>query len=105
MDNRTFERIPANIEVTFHCNNMDYTGTIVDISENGMFISTKDMCSPFDSQFEVVIPFKDKVLSVPVNLNRIILSPDSRDGIGVELSESSEDYVDMVSKLKDKVMR
>ncbi len=102
MDNREFERIPTNIEVTFHCNNMNYTGTILNISENGMFISTNDMCSPFDSQFEVVIPFKEDVLNIPVNLNRILLSPDSRDGIGVELSDLSTDYVDMVKSLKDK---
>ncbi len=100
MDNRAFDRIPANIEVTFHCNNMDYTGTILDISENGMFISTNDMCSPFDSQFEVIIPFKDNKLNVPVNLNRIILSPNSRDGIGVELSDLSPDYVKMVKDIK-----
>jgi hypothetical protein len=103
MDNRAFDRIPANIEVTFHCNSMDYKGTILDISENGMFISTNDMCSPFDSQFEVVIPVEDEVLNVPVNLNRIILSPDSRDGIGVELSDVSQDYVKMVEKIKSSV--
>ena len=103
MDKRAFDRIPANIEVTFHCNNMDYTGTISDISENGMFISTNDMCSPFDSQFEVVIPFKDDEINVPVNLNRIILSPDSHDGIGVELSDLSPDYVEMVKSIKSSV--
>jgi len=103
MDNRAFERIPANIEVTFHCNNMHYTGTIVNISENGMYICTSDMCSPFDSQFEVVIPRNNDSLNVPVNLNRIILSPDSRDGIGVELSDSSPDYVEMVKGLKNTV--
>ena len=103
MDKRAFNRVPADIEVTFHCNNMDYTGIISDISENGMFISTNDMCSPFDSQFEVVIPFKDDEINVPVNLNRIILSPDSRDGIGVELSDLSPDYIEMVKNIKSSV--
>lgn len=103
MNKRAYERIPANIEVKFYCNNMYYIGTIQNISENGMFISTKDMCSPFDSQFEVLIPVNDDLLNVPVNLNRIILSPDSRDGIGVEISESDRDYVDFVQRLKNTV--
>lgn len=100
MNKRAFERIPADIEVKFFCNNMDYTGTIKNISENGMFISTQDMCSPFDSQFEVLIPVDGDLLNVPVNLNRIILSPDSRDGIGVEISESDPEYVNFVQSLK-----
>jgi predicted mannosyl-3-phosphoglycerate phosphatase (HAD superfamily) len=103
MEKRAFERIPSNIEVTFLCNNLDYTGTIMNISENGMLINTEEMCSPFDSHFKVHIPFKDQVISVSVNLNRIILSPDSHDGIGVELSEAAPEFVELVKGLKAQV--
>ena len=100
MNKREFERIPANIEVRFHCNSVDYSGNILNISKNGMFISTKEMCSPFNSQFEIFIPHKGSLINVFVNMSRIILSPNSDDGIGVKLSEPSEEYSELVSNLK-----
>ncbi len=103
MDKRAFKRVPAKIEVKFLCNHMDYAGTITNISENGMYITTNEMCSPFDSQFEVLIIMEDDMMQVPVNLCRIILSPNSDDGIGVNLSNPSEEYEKFVNSIKSSV--
>jgi hypothetical protein len=103
MEKRASARIPANVDVKFRSNGDDYSGTIVNISERGMFITTKEMNSPFDSEFDVVIPLEDNHLQVPVNLSRFILSPDSDDGLGVELSNHSPEYLNFVNSLKGQI--
>ncbi len=100
MDKRAFKRIPAAIDVRFLCNSSEYKGTITNISENGMYISTREICSPFASQFEVIIDLKGKDLAVPVNMSRILLSPDSHDGIGVQLINDIPEFTALVESLK-----
>jgi hypothetical protein len=103
MEKRSSDRIPANVDITFRSNGDEYNGTIINISESGMFITTKEMNSPFDSEFEIVIPLEENTLQVPVNLSRFILSPDSEDGLGVELSNHSPEYLNFVSSLKSHI--
>ncbi len=103
MDNRAFKRIPTNIEVKFHCKHMDYLGTITNISENGMYIRTDEMCSPFDSQFDIFILLENDTMQVPVNLCRIILSPNNDDGIGVNMLTPSAEYKEFVNSIKTAV--
>ncbi len=93
MEKRTVERIPVNVEIKFHCCDKVYYGTITNLSEKGMFISTMETCFPFDFQFEILISLKEKILHVPVNITRIILSPDSYDGLGIEIPNPSQDFL------------
>jgi predicted mannosyl-3-phosphoglycerate phosphatase (HAD superfamily) len=99
MEKRAFERIPADIKVRFYCNNTEFSGTIVNLSENGMFINTEESWFPFDVQFDIPVSLEEEILNISVNLNRIILSPDSN-GIGVELISPSEKYLKFVSRRK-----
>ncbi len=99
MEKRAFERIPANIKVRFNCNSTEFSGTIMNLAEKGMFINTEESWFPFDIQFEIPVALEEEILNVPVNLNRIILSPDSN-GIGVELISPPEKYLEFVSNLK-----
>ncbi len=99
MEKRAFERIPANIKVRFHCNSTEFSGTIMNLSEKGMYINTEESWFPFDVQFEIPVTMEEEILNVPVNLNRIILSPDSN-GIGVELISPPPKYLGFVSRLK-----
>ncbi len=100
MDKRAFKRIPIDLKVRFYCCNKTYTGTITNLTEKGMFISTHELYFPFNSQLEIFIPLKDKGLHIPVNLNRITMSPDSDDGIGVELPNPPQDYLEFVDSLR-----
>lgn len=100
MEKRAFERIKVDLEITFNCCNKTHAGTIADISENGIFICTDEICFPFDSRLEVFIPSEKDNLSVPVYLNRLIMSPDSHDGIGVVLSDPPETYLSFVNNLR-----
>ena len=79
---------------------MDYCGTITNLSESGMFITTHEMCFPFDSKFEVVLDFNGETLNIPVKVSRLTKTDSSYDGIAVELLNPSAGYIDLVQNLK-----
>ncbi|MBI5408222.1 MAG: PilZ domain-containing protein [Nitrospirae bacterium] len=91
----------SNIAVRFYCGDTDYSGIIKNLSENGMFISTKQMSFPFDPVIEIFIPLKEKLLRVPVKVCRMTKSKDVFDGIGVQLLDDHKDYLELVCCLRD----
>ncbi len=97
MEKRTFNRIPVDIEIKFVCCNKAYSGTLMNVSKVGMFIMIDELFFPFDSRMDVFIPYKDDMLRISVGFIRIVMSPDSFDGIGVKLLNPSRRYVDFVS--------
>jgi hypothetical protein len=101
MQQRAFERVPANINIRFYTCDTAYSGTVKNISENGMFINTDKMLFPFDSAIEIIIPFEEKLLKVPVKVVRMTKSDDVFDGIGVTLLDNHQDYLALVNSLKD----
>jgi hypothetical protein len=100
MEKRAYNRIPVKMEVEFCCGSRVHNGTVINISEKGMFISTKEMRFPLESQWEVRLPFREETLSVPVSLRRMEMSPDSHDGIGVEFIGPSEMYYKFINSLR-----
>ncbi len=100
MEKRLFERINVNVEVEFFSNENLYCGTVNNISEKGMFIRTKRIYFPFDMQFEMRIPWEEKIVYLPVNLNRMSTSPDSSDALAVEIAEPSPQYLEFLSNLR-----
>ena len=100
MEKRTLERIPVNVDVEFYCNDRVYHGTVKNLSEKGMFISTKRIYFPFDMKFEMYIPRKEKSFRLPVNLARMTTSPDSSDALGVEVQGTSQEYLEFVNSLR-----
>ena len=99
MKERAFPRRTSNIQVNFTYDKVRYAGTVTNFSEKGMYINTEESWFPFDIQFDIPVALEEEILNVPVNLNRIILSPDSN-GIGVELISPPEKYLEFVSRLK-----
>jgi hypothetical protein len=100
MQKRTSERKPSNINIKFSCDNVDYTGTVTNLSENGMFIKTRDMCFPFNSTFEIIIPLEEELLNLPVKVSRITKTNDSYDGIGVELLDPPRNYLEFAKSFR-----
>ncbi len=110
---RARQRIPANIKISYIHQHLGfrkilYTGTIKNISEKGMFISTNNYL-PRNSKIELVIPvkktfmgiyIKKQCIYIPDNSITIVwkraLSNDSCDGIGIELSNPTQCYLDFV---------
>jgi hypothetical protein len=108
MKKREYERISSNMQVNYFYNNAMYTGTVTNLSKNGMYIKT-EASLPFKSKFEVLIPFKskidiiipleDEVMEVPVKVRRLVKEDGHYEGMGVELSNPSQDYLEFLNKL------
>jgi hypothetical protein len=108
MKKRDHERITLDLEVTVLQANKKYSGTVKNISQNGMYIET-DEPLPFNSKLDLHIPFKTKlkilinfnneILEVPVRVKRLIGNGHSFHGMGVMLSTASYGYLDFMSNL------
>ncbi|MEW6601839.1 MAG: PilZ domain-containing protein [Nitrospirota bacterium] len=102
MEKRAFQRLPVNLQSRLFYGNMVYTGNVTNISENGMFISTK-MAFPVDSVFIAVILLDSHSITLPIRIRRITRSSENSDlngesGIGVGLINPSKEYLDFVRK-------
>ena len=100
MQRRAFERFPSDIKIRFYSCDTDYSGIINNISENGMFITIDKMLFPFDSTIQLIIPFEEKLLKVPVKVVRMTKSDEVFDSIGVELTDNHQDYLELVNRLR-----
>ncbi len=98
MEKRAFQRIPAYLES--HCFNIDYFGTVTNLSEDGMFIRSQKIIFPLELQFEISIPLKGEILNVPVKVERITKSNKYYDGIGVRLLKQPKNYLKFIERLR-----
>jgi len=96
---RTFDRIPVLIDVEINYDKKVYKGTLMNLSENGMFIRTNNMPSPLHSQIEISIPMKEEILSVSGKLVREENIRGYYNGIGVEVLNPSKNYIDFIFSL------
>lgn len=97
MDKRAFHRTTKTMSVTFCCCLTDYySGNLTNISERGMFISTP-ICFPLESRLNILIPSDKEMLNIPVRVRWIRKSQDKYDGIGVEVLEPTNKYLEFVS--------
>lgn len=99
MEKRAFERIDTNIPVKYFCENMLYTGTIKNLSENGMYISTSNFL-PCKDKIEMIIPLKATVTTFKSRIRRIEKINDSIFNIGVEILNPPASFIDFVADLK-----
>lgn len=104
MEKRTFQRLPVNLQSRLFYGNMIYTGIVTNLSENGMFISTK-VSFPVDSVFIAIILLDTHTISIPIKIRRTVrtaeqLTHTEESGIGVGLLNTSKDYLDFVGKTR-----
>lgn len=108
MKQRAYERIATEIEVQFVRSDIQYTATLKNISQNGMYIespeplpfhSRLDIHLPFKSRLKVLIDFKDTVLEVPVKVRRLAQDGSLFTGMGVVLTDTSESYLEFLKSL------
>lgn len=76
---------------------MKRCGTVMNLSEKGMFISTRDMDFPFHSRFNVAFPLEDRMLTIPVAMRRLLRSGDTYNGMGVEIVVPPQEYLAFVN--------
>jgi len=96
---RAFDRIPVLIDVEISCNNTVVTGTLMNVSESGMFIRTNNMPSPLYSQIDITIPLEDKSINISGRLVREEKIRGYYNGIGIEVSCPPQNYLDFIDKL------
>lgn len=76
-----------------------YSGTVTNISEKGMFIDTGVSGFAEDSKFEISIPLKEGILHVPGKLVRLSKINGGSNGMGVELMDPPQNYLEFVENL------
>lgn len=103
MEKRTFQRLPVNLQSRLFYGNMIYTGIVTNLSENGMFITTK-VNFPVDSVFIAIILLDSHTISVPIKIRRTVRAEQSisneESGLGVGLLNTSKEYLDFISKTR-----
>ncbi len=99
MSKRSSLRIPVRINVNFYRDKKCYSGTITNLSENGMFLRTIGEDFPQGSEFEITIPVKKEELSVSARLIRSSKIDNGNRGIGLHLVSTSKNYIEFVENL------
>jgi hypothetical protein len=98
MEKRNFKRIQTKIDARFFYGNLFYSGTVLNVSENGMFINTKRFL-PLDSMFVVIVRSNHNYFKVIAKVKRSQKSNDISNGVGVELLSPSSDYLKFINNL------
>ncbi|RJR18920.1 MAG: PilZ domain-containing protein [Nitrospiraceae bacterium] len=110
MEKRAYKRIPANIEIEYYLWKplfwkKLYSGTIKNISEKGMLISTKTPSFPIDSLLEIYIPYNKDILFIPAKDSTIAWSYCVADNlcvaIGVELANPPWEYSEIIESIRN----
>ncbi|MBI5664591.1 MAG: PilZ domain-containing protein [Nitrospirae bacterium] len=107
---RAYERIRVNIQVNYFFNNEGHSGTLTDLSINGMYIeadeslpfkSKTDSLNPFKSYCIVYVPFREGKLKLIVKVRRVVKADEDYSGMGVELVNPPPDYLEFVSSIRN----
>jgi hypothetical protein len=88
------------LKVRFRNCNTTYSGIVRNLSKNGLLINVKEMCFPFESEFEILMYVHNDILNIPVKLLRIQMSPHGYDGLGVELIDPPQKYIDFIERIR-----
>lgn len=99
MDKRAFERIQKSIFVKFLNGKSEYTGIIMNLSEKGMFISSK-VTFPLKPKLEILIPLKEEILKVHGRIKSVGKAGKVYNGVGVELLSPAQNYLDFINSLR-----
>ena len=99
MNRRSFKRIYGNFNARFFYDDIMHTGTISNLSGNGMYIEM-DMCLYYyKSKFNVQLLLINRTLDIPVKISRLEEKHGFYYTMGVELVNPPEEYLDFVASL------
>jgi hypothetical protein len=99
MEKRDKKRIPVNREIIFFSDDSKRIGTLTNCSERGMYIKNT-ISSPFDYIYDVLIPLKKDILKVRVKVVRVDKTDYFYEGVGVELLDLPEAYLEFILNLE-----
>ena len=96
-DRRVSERLAAGKEIRFFLGDVCYSGTALNFSSQGIFIST-DVTPSVKSTFEVIMFIENNIIKEPVRVVRTSKKGHYYRGIGVILERASEEYMDFIDR-------
>lgn len=96
---RAFDRIPVLIDVQIKYHDSVYTGTLINLSERGMFIRTNKIPALPGSDLEVTLSLKGEEIHLAGKPVRKANIRGLYDGIGVELVNPPQNYLDFLDSL------
>ncbi len=82
-----------------NCGSKVCPGTVTNISDKGMFINAEVTGFTENSQFDISIPLKEGILHVPGKIVRLSKINGRSNGMGVELMDPPQNYLDFVENL------
>ena len=107
-DKRDFRRYEIKLQISLFHGNLVYSGIVTNLSESGMFITTK-RCFPIDTMLVTTLMLNDNSIQVPVRISRIANPVKTKgleqDGLGVKILRSSRDYLDFLDKNRSQQMK
>jgi hypothetical protein len=99
MDRRTFKRIYVNLHARFFFDDTMYTGTISNLSGNGMYIKMDMGLYYYKQRFNVQLLLINGSLDIPVMLSRFVEADGFYYSMGVELVDPPKQYLDFAASL------
>jgi hypothetical protein len=99
MERRTFERFYVKLHVRFFFDDIMYTGTISNLSGNGMYIKMDMGLYYYKQRFNVQLLLGSGSLDIPVMLSRFVEEEGFYYSMGVELVDPPKQYLDFVASL------
>ena len=88
--------------VKYYCDDRLYSGTVKNISEKGMFISTGNFL-PCINTLEVLIPLEEEISTFSARIRRIEKIDDASYSMGIELIDPPESYRKFINNLMSPV--
>jgi len=98
MGRRFSDRINVNID--FYCHDLECFSTILNLSGNGMLISSDNINFPLKSNFIINIPLQKEEVEIGVRVTRLLKTHGYSDGMGVELINPPDKYMSFVTDLR-----
>ncbi|MHA2128244.1 MAG: PilZ domain-containing protein [Promethearchaeota archaeon] len=98
MEKRNSNRIPENLKVAFPCCNKLYSGTVTELSENGMLIYS-EVNLPIKSRFDILMSIKKEIIKIPAVFVRLEKEGRHYKGMAVRLLNPPEKYLEFVLDL------
>ena len=88
---RIYERLPANLSISFFYSGIFYSGLVTNVSQGGMFIRTM-VNMPEGRLFPIIIRREAEVMSMLARVRHQKKSDHLNTGIGVEIKSPKSNF-------------
>jgi hypothetical protein len=97
-DGRDCKGTEMSIGARYFFGNFAMFGSVINISENCICISTK-MCVPLNSIIQIIISSKKEIFNIPVKVDKYFKKDNRYDIMKVNLLNVSKEYVELLKNV------